>query len=168
MRTPVQSRVIWVRKRRQRERTQNKGVAANHRVDAETPVTEGTRRVAFPRKEKPMHLSHAIGGLLKKTARACALVAAGTVGLLVSGSLDTAEARRGFGNSASMSGGYKATGSAGKATMPGGNRAQMSGRVKASPNTAARKYPPGTKIRDHRKCKTNFYGGPCRAPRPGR
>lgn len=54
-----------------------------------------------------------------------------------------------------------------KVIMPTGNRALMPGTAKAGPNTVVRKYPPGAKIRDHRKCKTNF-AGQCRPTRPGR
>jgi hypothetical protein len=97
-----------------------------------------------------MPLSCSIRGSLKNTARVCTLTAACTVGLLVSASLDSAQAGKGFGNNAS-----------------GGNKAIMVQTTKASSNSGAGQFPPGTQIRDHRTCKKNF-AGQCRPTRPGR
>jgi hypothetical protein len=85
-----------------------------------------------------MPLSCSIRGSLKNTARVCTLTAACTVGLLVSASLDSAQAGKGFGNNASMS---------------GGNKAIMVQTTKASSNSGASQFPPGTQVRDHRRAR---------------
>jgi hypothetical protein len=99
-----------------------------------------------------MPLSCSIRVSLKNTARVCTLTAACAVGLLVSASLDSAQAGKGFGNNASVS---------------GGNKAIVVQTTKASSNSGASQFPPGTQVRDHRTCQKNF-AGQCRPTRPGR